>query len=401
MHKTTVFILGGGYAGMMAAVRLAGRTRRQSVSITLVNATDCFVERPLLHEVATGKPAKKLPMERLLKGTGVEFRQGWVSAIDPNTDTIVVVGGEKLHYDYLIYALGSRVDRNSVPGVDQYAYTLDPFGPRSTQALITRLAAPEPNQVMVAGSGPTGIEAAAAVAERFPHHKVRIVTANEFAAFADAGVRAHMRRALHNLDVGVMEYAPIARVEEDDVILQNGDVIPADLCIWAGGFRAIPLARESGLLTNRRDQVLVDPALRALSHPNIFVAGDSAAPIHATGAPPRMSLLFGLVTGAHAADSLDLVLQGKEPRPFGFSTYGQSIALGSRDAVGFGTFPNDRRLGPMMTGLVAVSVRTFFVERLREMIDWERRIPGSFFWLGRGRGVDSTATPYHEAKQTS
>ena len=35
---------------------------------------------------------------------------------------------EMIAYDYLVYALGSRTDRESVPGISEYAYTLDASG---------------------------------------------------------------------------------------------------------------------------------------------------------------------------------------------------------------------------------------------------------------------------------
>lgn len=384
-----VVIIGAGYAGMMAAMRLAGRTRRKPVRITLINPTDQFVERPKLHEVATGSQPLTLPLAHMLRGTRVDLRLGWVTAIEPDDNTVVVNGDrgpKRLRYDYTIYALGSRTDRSAVAGIDEYAYTLDPSGPRTTTELLERLQALHAGHVVVAGSGPTGVEVAAEIAELYPQLHVRIVTGGEFATFTDAGVRAHMRRAMDRLGVDVVDQAPIASVESDRVVLQSGESVPADVTIWAGGFRALPLAQESGLRTNERGQVLVDPALRSFSHPNVFAVGDAALPLHDTGAPPRMSLFYALVTGAHAAESLNRILRGKEPKPLGFSTFGQGIALGRHDAVGFLTFPNDVRSGPMITGRAGIGIRRFFVDLLRRMIEWERVVPGVFYWFGSGRG---------------
>jgi NADH dehydrogenase FAD-containing subunit len=54
-QKTRIVIIGAGYAGILAAARLAGRTRRQNVEITLVNAAEVFVERLKLHQVAANQ----------------------------------------------------------------------------------------------------------------------------------------------------------------------------------------------------------------------------------------------------------------------------------------------------------------------------------------------------------
>ncbi|MET0704464.1 MAG: FAD-dependent oxidoreductase, partial [Mycobacterium sp.] len=49
--RTRVVVLGGGYAGVLAANHL--RTR-DDVEITLVNARPSFVERIRLHQLVTG-----------------------------------------------------------------------------------------------------------------------------------------------------------------------------------------------------------------------------------------------------------------------------------------------------------------------------------------------------------
>ena len=46
---TQIIVLGAGYAGMMAALRLAGKTRRLDVQVRLVNIAPDFVQRPRLH----------------------------------------------------------------------------------------------------------------------------------------------------------------------------------------------------------------------------------------------------------------------------------------------------------------------------------------------------------------
>src|SRR5438067_227237 len=145
--QTEVVIIGAGYAGMLATVRLAGklgRRRHDPVSITLVNASDVFVERLRLHEFAAHHPLKRRPIADILRGTGVNFVRGNVTRIDTAHHVLAVqteTGTQHLHYDKLLYALGSTTDRDSVPGVRDYAYTLTPTGPLSAAALRERLPA--------------------------------------------------------------------------------------------------------------------------------------------------------------------------------------------------------------------------------------------------------------------
>ena len=392
-----IVVLGAGYAGLMAAIRLAGKTKKRPVKVILVNAGDHFVERPRLHETATGKPPRQKPLANLIAGTGIEFRQGYVTALNPDQQQMVVETAgrrESIPYDYLVYSLGSRADRTAVPGVAEYAYTLDASGPLSAGPLHRRLGelAPAGGQVAVVGSGPTGIEAAAEIADLYPTLKVTIVTQGEFGAFKNERVQRYMRGAMERLHIELVEGAGVREVREDKLIVADGRTIAFDVAIWAGGFRVLPLAREAGLQVNRRDQVLVDPYFRSLTRPNIYVAGDAAQPIRQPGAPLRMALFPALVTGAHVADNLKWIVRGQEQRPLGFSYYGQGIALGRHDAVGFVTFPDDDPVGPLVTGRLGLVVRNFFVWLLLFMLVVERRLPGFFFWLGGRRGRESDVT---------
>ncbi len=56
-----ILVLGAGYAGMMAALRLSGKTKKQGANITLVNGADAFVQRPRLHQAATGQAVPQKP----------------------------------------------------------------------------------------------------------------------------------------------------------------------------------------------------------------------------------------------------------------------------------------------------------------------------------------------------
>src|SRR5438132_12202800 len=119
-QQTKVVIIGAGYAGLLAAVRLAGKARRLPVQFTLVNGSDVFVERLRLHEFAANRRIKRRPLSSVLRDTGIDFFQGRVIKLDAAERTLTVqtaTGTQPVRYDYLLYALGSRTDRASVPGV--------------------------------------------------------------------------------------------------------------------------------------------------------------------------------------------------------------------------------------------------------------------------------------------
>ena len=136
--QTQIVIIGAGYAGLIAARRLAWKTSRNEVAITLVNGTERFVERINLHKFAANQPVGQPMIQANLRKTGVHFVQGWVTGIQPAECSLTIQTGSEtshLNYDYLLFALGSTMDREGVPGVREHAYVLTPSGERSAQVL--------------------------------------------------------------------------------------------------------------------------------------------------------------------------------------------------------------------------------------------------------------------------
>ena len=157
-QATKTVILGAGYAGLMAALRLAGKTGQRQAEVILINGSDTFVQRPRLHHVATGQEVPQEPLAELLKRSRARLLSGWVTAVDPQARMVSVKtesGAEEVAYDFLVYALGSRVDQDSVPGVREHAYVLNPGGANGARALLAALQAlPERGgRVIVAGGG--------------------------------------------------------------------------------------------------------------------------------------------------------------------------------------------------------------------------------------------------------
>lgn len=388
-NQTHIVIIGAGYAGLIAARRLAWKTRRLEVAISLVNGTERFIERINLHKFAANQQISQPTLPENLRGTGVNFVQGWVKAIHPAEHSITVKtdrGTRKLGYDYLLFTLGSTFDRDSVPGVRDHAYVLAPSGERSAQELRERL--PKLNEtggdILICGGGATGIETAAEFADNFPNLRIRLVTQGSFAAFTNQEIATYMERSLRRRGVTIQDRTKIVEVRANMAITNSGETNPFDLCLWAGGFKALPLARETGLAVNKLEQILVDPYMRSVSHPDIYAAGDAAQPVEEPGVPMRMSAFTALVTGVHAADCLSCVLSGKTPRPLSFAYPGMGIALGRREAITFNIYPADEARPPIVDGRAGYLNREFFVKFYRWLLRSESR-PGYFYYFGKGR----------------
>jgi NADH dehydrogenase FAD-containing subunit len=131
-------------------------------------------------------------------------------------------------------------------------------------------------RLLVVGGGPTGIESAAEFAESFPQLEMTLATRAEILPLFPGKPRDYVIERLQRLGVQIRTHTAVAEVTPDAVITQSGDAIPFDVLLWAGGFRALDLARQSGLSVNERGQILVDPYQRSVSHPEVLVVGDAS-----------------------------------------------------------------------------------------------------------------------------
>ncbi|MEU5724251.1 FAD-dependent oxidoreductase [Micromonospora sp. NPDC047738] len=346
-----VLILGAGYAGMAAAVQLAARVRRrEDVQVTLVNAQDRFTERLRLHMTATGQQVAELSIPELLDGTGAQFVRGWVTAVDADAKIVRIDDDRVLHYDTLVYGLGSVADTAAVPGVEDHAYTLN--SAQDAQLLAARLAQLGSGTVVVGGSGLTGVESAAEIAERHPELNVVLLGRGEPGAAMNPKAKAYLQAALKRLGVQARSGVEVVKVLLDSVELAGGESIAAEVVLWTSGTRVSPLAAAAGLTVDERGRVVTDAALRSVSHPDVYAVGDAAAIRQGYGVM-HGTCQGGMPTGVHAAVSIVRTLAGKQPKPFRFGFYHTPVSLGRHDAVVQFTRPDDSPRRVCLTGRLA------------------------------------------------
>ncbi|MGZ2360019.1 FAD-dependent oxidoreductase [Streptomyces sp. 372A] len=393
-----VVILGAGYAGMAAAVQLAARTgkRRDAVRVTVVNAGERFTERMRLHMTAAGRPLDTMSVPEMLEGTGARFTRGWVTAVDAGARTVRIDDERVLSYDTLVYALGGVADTSPVPGADDYAYTLS--SAQDARLLADRLKGlggedPEGGEdrergngtVVVVGTGLTGVESAAEIAERYPRLDVVLLGGEEPGAAMNDKARAHVRAALDRLGVRVSSGVRVAKVLAGSVELEGGESIAADAVLWTGGTRVAPLAAAAGLEVDERGRVVTDRALRSVSHPEVYAVGDAAAIRQGYGVM-HGTCQGGMPTGVHAALSIDRVLRGKEPKPFRFGYYHTPVSLGRGDAVVQFTRPDDSPRRICLVGAMAVRYKETVTASPWPTYGRMKKMPASgAFWPRGGR----------------
>ncbi|HET6500716.1 MAG TPA: FAD-dependent oxidoreductase [Amycolatopsis sp.] len=319
-----IVVLGGGYTGLLAAQLTAKRTNAR---VTLINATDRFVERVRLHQLASGQRLRELPLTELLDGSGVELIVGTVTGIDAER-RLVRLGGEPVSYDILFYALGSHADLDTVPGAAEHAYSV--AGAEESERLRDRLA--RGGVAAVVGGGLTGIETATELAESRPHVKVRLVTGTFGGGLSERG-RRYLRRTFERLGIELIEGARVAEVRADGLLLADGAHLAADTVVWTTGFQVPPMAREAGFAVDTAGRMIVDATLRSVSHPEVYAIGDAAVARLTDGRELRMACATGLPVAAQAVGALVDRLGGRAPKPLRYRYFTQCVSLGRRDAL--------------------------------------------------------------------
>lgn len=384
-----VIVLGGGYAGLMAALRL--NRKKQTLRIALVNASDQFIERVRLQEGIVTEVTPRIPsISAFLAGSQIEFICGHVISLDADRRRIHIASegvDREIMFNEAIYALGTRIDVERVPGAAEHAYRLEASeNPRSLAALRTRLRenAGRPIRVVTVGGNETSVEVAGEIKTTWPNAEVTMISKTRCGDFKGARVESAIRGQFAQLGVKLIDQQTVTEIRRTEILTESGQIVGFDICIWSGGLRSPGIAKRAGLTTDPRDRIWVDPNLRSISHPHIFAVGDAAHPIAPTGAPYRQSAFAAVCSGAYVADTIQMQPAGRRPDPFSFSTFGQGIAVG-RGGVGFSSYPDDRQGWIFLTGGAARSVRNFFVWFLSYVLKLERKRPGFFFWLGRKR----------------
>ncbi|MBA4858485.1 NAD(P)/FAD-dependent oxidoreductase [Nocardia farcinica] len=367
-----VVVIGGGYAGVMAANRL---TRRADVAVTLVNPRASFVERVRLHQVAGGSHSAVVDYREIL-AERVRLVVDTAELIDAAGQSVRLASGATLDYDYLIYGVGSGSAAPSVPGVAEFAYPVAVLeeARRLRSALDTAGAAAA---VTVVGGGSTGIEVAAELAEQ--GRAVTLICGGVLGPYLHPRVRRSVADRLAGLGVSVLEggEATVVEVTRDSVRLGGGRIVPSGVTIWTAGFGVPDLASRSGLRTDAVGRLLTDETLTSVDDERIVAAGDAAAP---SDRPLRMSCQTARPLGAHAADTVLARIAGERPTEISVGYFGQCIALGRRAATLQLAAKDDTATRFAIGGRLAAFIKERACRGVIEELVEEAAEPGTFRW---------------------
>lgn len=398
-ERKRVLIIGGGFAGMNAAMEAA----RLPVDITLVDRKNHHTFQPLLYQVALAvlSPAEiAQPIRSILRDhQNIEVLMDEVTGFDVAQKRVDLKTGTQLEYDYLIVATGST---HSYFGRDDWAKLApglktveDATEIRRRVLLAFELAERQmqesgthpPLNFVIIGGGPTGVELAGAIsdiaklymAKDFRHIDPATATVEILEGSPDiltAYPRDLQKKAMEQLNalgVQVRTNAHVTDVQPGYVMIGD-ERIDAAVTLWAAGVQASPLGKLLGFPTDRRGCVIVDQFLNPPGHPEIFICGDLAH-VEENGkqvpgvAQPAMQM------GTYAAKRIgrlvarDTGSDGTGLRePFHYFDKGDMATIGRKAAIAKITWPFHAHWSGLPAWVIWLLVHIFFLIGFRNRL---------------------------------
>ena len=401
--KRRILILGGGFGGMYAALRLEKTIAGDpDIEVTLVSRDNFFLFTPMLHEVAASDLEITdivSPIRSLLKR--VKFFCGDIDAIDLENRRVTVSHGLGRHshymeYDYLLIGLGSTTNFFKLPGVEERAVTMKSLGDaiHLRNHMISLLEEADAEcaaehrdglmTVVVAGGGFSGIETIAGVndfiRDSLRHYRhiseemVRMVVVHPGdVVLPELGpeLGAYAQRKLIQRRIEIRTKTKVALATDEGVTLTDGSYIPTRTLIWTAGTAPHPIV---GMLpfTCDRGRVCANEFLEVPQWPGVWALGDCAVVQDKhTGKPYPPTAQHAMRQGKTAANNIIATIRGGTKKPFTFKTLGQLAAIGHRTGVA-------RILGFKFSGFFAwwlwrsiyLSKLPTIEKKIRVAIDW-------------------------------
>src|SRR5215475_2632037 len=362
-----VIILGGGFAGLLAAQKL----KRAPVRVKLFDRRNFHLFQPLMYQVATGSlsPGEiAAPLRSVLSGhKNTEVLLGEAADIDPASKRITLKDGAQFEYDSLIVATGSQTSYYGNDAWREVAPSLKSVEEATAirhKILVAferaeRATTPEDVRAwltfVIVGAGATGLELAGALAEianETLKHDFRNINPTEARILLVEGgprilpafpeqLSLKAEKLVSKLGVEVLKGVKVTRIDEEGVTLERAtgsESRRAKTVLWAGGVTinefGRKLAERVHAETDRIGRILVTPQLTVPNHPDIFVVGDLALSTDANSKPLPGVAQVAMQGGAYAAKVIRARVEKEpEPGPFHYFDKGDMAVIGRAAAV--------------------------------------------------------------------
>lgn len=353
-----VVIVGAGFGGLWATKALAGAP----VEVWLLDRNNYHTFLPLLYQVAAAELEPEeiaYPVRGVVRRySNVRFMMTEVQGIDLE-ERAVLTSTDRLPYDYLILAAGSVTNFFGMESVAKHGYGMKDL--REAVALRSEIlcrfeeAAREGDAerrrglltFVIVGGGATGVEFAGTLAEliwqvlrrdypEFDMDEARVLLIEATGTLLPGlpqELGEYARRALEAKGVEVLLNTAVHGATPTEVLIKDGEPIPAHTLVWSAGVRANQLADKLGVAQGRGARVIVEPTLQLPEHPEVYVVGDMAYIEHGEGLPVPQVAPAAIQQGTAAARNILRQIAGEEQLPFVYKDPGTMVTVGRNTGV--------------------------------------------------------------------
>jgi len=379
--RKKIVILGSGFAGIYAYLELHKLFHgRKDISIRIINREESFVFTPLIHEVATGSLSPgsvTQPITEIPHCCLDAFIEGEVQSVDLDqkhiTYTYTHAKGEegehstkeeqKIKFDYLISALGSRTNYFGIVGAEANTLPLKTlrdaariknrilFSFEKASTIQDKEKRKSILRFVIVGGGPTGTELAGEISDLILYElrniypdiwadaSVIIIEAKS-RLLSEAGKwfsKKAQRILKEKLNVRVYLDSMVSKIEENGLYLGE-KFISSETIIWVAGVRAVPLTFHGSnklQIDEKKKRIHVNSFLQTTKYLNVFVVGDQAWICDKEmGQPYPMRAQFAVREGVIAARNIKHLIDNDEVlEEFEWKDKGFIVSLGKGGAL--------------------------------------------------------------------
>lgn len=355
--RDKIVIIGGGFAGLNFARYLNGKCDKK---VVLIDKLNYHMFQPLFYQVASARiePSNiSFPFRKIFqKSKNVQFRLSEVKKVIPE-ENLIITENHKFSYDKLVIATGCKTNFYGNEKMERLA-----FGMKNTQEaisirnhvlltfeklIIEKKGSDDGNwNIVIVGSGPTGVELAGAFAEmkkdilprdyprmNFEDLKIILISATSSPlAMMSGDSQNSSQKYLKELGVEFISEDLVTDYDGDKVFLKSGKQIPSNNVIWAAGVTGNNIdGLEDAIYKGNR--YIVDRFNKVKGYENIFAIGDIAymeTPLYPNGHPQMANVAIN--QGKNLAKNF-LRKKTSDWNPYEYDDKGSMATIGKHKAV--------------------------------------------------------------------
>lgn len=296
-----VIIIGGGFAGLSAAARLA--KSRLELEVLLFDKKRRFDFLPLLPD-AVGRQINleflKYNINDLSRKLKFKFVNEEVAAVYLGAKQ-AATAASTYTYDYLVVASGSQTNFFGSQDTENRAYALNSAD--DVKKIQEALAGDRFENFIICGGGYTGVEAATNLWLYFKKKglKKKIIIVERSPGILGPlpeWMKFYTQANLKGMGIDILANSSVEGIEEEKVVVSGGLLFSRAMVIWVPGVRTADFIQRLAVEKNPQGRIIVNDYLGF--KPDCFSTGDTAY-FDAKNNFLRMAVQFSIAEGDHAA----------------------------------------------------------------------------------------------------